>query len=319
MITSGQDRPDPFMVVQGGRHYLFTSQGTEPDNVPVESATRIGHWGPLTDALPVLPAWAAWGYTWAPDVHRFGRSYMLYFTALLKGTVNPKIQCIGDAVGTRLTGPYTPAPAPIICQQAQGGSIDPRTFVDGNGTPYMTWKSDENSDVNGTSLTSIYSQSLSADGRHLLGQPTRIFGPDQPWQGRIIEAQDLIEVHGAYYMFYSANWFNQPYYAIGVARCQGPLGPCADTSPTPFLASNGQGQGPGEPSVFADSKGIWLLYTPFYFIPGTSFERPVALARLGFGPTGPYLGPPDPDAVAATASTAAHQAALRPGLGAARS
>jgi Glycosyl hydrolases family 43 len=305
VITSGADQPDPFMVVQRGKYFLFTSEGSEAANVPVQEASQIGHWGPVVDALPTLPAWAAHGFTWAPDVHRFGHSYVLYFTALLKGS-SPDIQCIGDAVGTHLTGPYSAASTPIICQTTQGGSIDPRTFVDGDGTAYMTWKSDENSDVNGTSLTNIYSQPLSADGQHLLGQPTRIYGPDQAWQGRIVEAQDLIEVHGVYYMFYSGNWFNQPDYGIGVARCDGPLGPCADISPTPFLASNGQGQGPGEASLFADSSGIWLLYSPFYFTTGT--DRPVAMARIGFGPTGPYLGPPDPTAVA-TASTATHPAA----------
>lgn len=300
VISTGPDQPDPFMVVHGGKYYLFTSEGSQPDNVPVVSASKVGHWGPVVDALPTLPAWAAHGFTWAPDVHRFGRTYVLYFTALVKGS-NPVMQCIGDAVGSHLTGPYTAAATPIICQTTQGGSIDPRTFVDGNGTPYMTWKSDENSDVNGTSLTNIYSQPLSADGLHLLGQPTRIFGPDEAWQGRIVEAQDLVEVHGVYYMFYSGNWFNQPDYGIGVARCTGPLGPCADISPTPFLASNGQGQGPGEASVFADSTGLWLIYSPFYFTDATN--RPVAMARLGFGPTGPYLGPPDPAAVATAAAT----------------
>jgi len=306
MITSGADQPDPFMVVQGGKYYLFTSEGTEPDNVPVEEAIKPGHWGPVTDALPTLPPWAGRGFTWAPDVHRFGSSYMLYFTAIVKNS-NPDMQCIGAAVGTRLTGPYTADPTPIICNTTQGGSIDPRTFVDGNGTPYMTWKSDENSDVNGTSLTNIYSQRLSADGRHLLGQPTRIFGPDETWQGRIVEAQNLVEVHGVYYMFYSGNWFNQPYYGIGVARCNGPLGPCADFSSSPFLASNGQGAGPGEESVFSDSTGIWLVYNPFRF-DGTSYvpstNRPVAMARLGFGPAGPYLGPPDPTAAAVASASA---------------
>jgi hypothetical protein len=307
VISSGPDQPDPFMVFHRGRYYLFTSEGSQPDNMPVASATKIGHWGPVVDAMPTLPGWAAPGFTWAPDVHRFGRTYVLYFTALVKGS-NPDIQCIGDAVGSHLTGPYTAVATPIICQSAQGGSIDPRTFVDGNGTAYMTWKSDENSDVNATSLTNIYSQPLSANGLHLLGQPTRIFGPDEAWQGRIVEAQDLVEVHGVYYMFYSGNWFNQPYYGIGVARCTGPLGPCADISPAPFLASNGQGQGPGEASVFADASGIWLLYSPFDFDDNNGngtppANRPVAMARLGFGPTGPYLGPPDPTA-AATAAVA---------------
>ncbi len=66
-----------------------------------------------------------------------------------------------------------------------------------------------------------------------------------------------------YWVFYSGNWFNQPAYAIGAARCMGPPGPCVDISPLPLLGSNDQGQGPGEASVFADSSGVWMLYSPW--------------------------------------------------------
>jgi hypothetical protein len=292
-IVSGADQPDPFMVVQGGRHYLFTSQDRVPANVPVRSGVTVGRWGPVTDALPDLPAWATPGYTWAPDVHRFGQHYMLFFTALVKGS-DPGIECIGEAISAKVAGPYISTAAPVICQTSQGGSIDPRTFVDHDGQAYLLWKSDENSEVNGTSKTNIYSQRLSSDGQHLLGRPTRIFGPDEAWQGRIVEAPDLVLVRGDYYLFYSGNWFNQPGYAIGVAPCAGPSGPCIDTSPTPLLASNAQGVGPGEESVFTDPQGVWLLYTPFRStLPRPGPPRPVAMARLGFGPTGPYLAAPE--------------------------
>ncbi|MGP0030386.1 MAG: glycoside hydrolase family 43 protein [Acidimicrobiales bacterium] len=301
MLTLGADQPDPFMVYQDGHYYLFASQAEQTANIPVLVATRLGYWGPVIDAMPQVPAWAVPGDTRAPDVHRFGHHYVLYFSEIVRGTF-PQLRCIGDAVSATVAGPYRPAATPFICQLGLGGSIDPRTFVDGDGTPYLLWKSDENSDVNGTSLTNIFSQQLSPDGEHLLGQPTRIFGPDEAWQGRIVESPDLVEVHGAYDLFYSGSWFNQNGYAIGVARCAGPLGPCADTSATPLLASNAQGDGPGEESVFADAKGLWLLYTPWRSdLPDFTTPRPVAMVRLGFGPDGPYLGPPP---VLASATTA---------------
>jgi hypothetical protein len=123
-----------------------------------------------------------------------------------------------------------------------------------------------------------------------LGQPTAIFGPDEPWQGHIVEAPQLVLVRGSYFLFYSGGWFNQPGYSIGAARCAGPLGPCADTSSAPRLGSNAQGQGPGEESVFSNASGVWLLYTPFSStLPLPGPPRPVAMAHLGFGPSGPYL------------------------------
>jgi hypothetical protein len=291
-IASGLDQPDPFMLSDGGRDYLFTSQGQGAANIPVSSGVTVSHLGPVTDALPTLPPWAEPGVTWAPDVHRFGDHYILTFTAAVRGS-NPSEECIGNAISTRVDGPYLPAPTPLVCQVLQGGDIDPRVFVDANGTTYLLWKSEENADVNGTALTNIYSQRLSPDGAHLVDQPTRIFGPDEPWQGRIVEAPDLVQVQGGYYLFYSGGWFNQPDYAIGVAYCAGPLGPCADPTATPFLASNLQGAGPGEESVFADASGVWLLYSPFRsYLPLAGPPRPVVMARLGFGPLGPYLAVP---------------------------
>jgi len=291
-ISAGADQPDPFIATAGGRYFLFTSQDRVPANVPVRAGTMLGQWGPTTDALPDLPPWAESGNTWAPDIRKFGSHYILYFTAQLRYATK-QIMCIGDAISTRIDGPYISNPAPFVCQLADGGSIDPRSFVDADGTPYLLWKSDENADVSGTEHTHIFSQRLSADGEHLLGQPAEIFSPDQFWQGRIVEAPDLVLVKGAYDLFYSGGWFNQPGYAIGVASCAGPGGPCADLSGAPLLGSNTEGAGPGEESVFADADGVWLLYNPFdSTLPLPGPPRPVDIARLGFGPDGPYLAAP---------------------------
>ncbi|HEY1652382.1 MAG TPA: glycoside hydrolase family 43 protein [Acidimicrobiales bacterium] len=288
-LSVGPDETDPFMVVDNGTYDLFTSRDAGSSaNVPVRSATVPGHWGPVLDALPTLPAWAQPGWAWAPDVQRFGDRDVLYFTTLLKGS-SPATMCIGAAVGPSVTGPFVAQPDPFICQPALGGSIDPRTFVAPDGQVFMLWKSDQNA-TSLTTPTQIFSQPLSLDGLHLVGQPTSIFAPDEAWQGTIVEAPQLWVAGGTYYLFYSGSWFNQSGYAIGVARCAGPLGPCADTSPVPLLGSNAQGAGPGEESVFSDQKGIWLLYAPFHSpAPRPGPARPATAVRLGFDSAGVYL------------------------------
>ncbi|MGD0881414.1 MAG: glycoside hydrolase family 43 protein [Acidimicrobiales bacterium] len=294
-VRAGVEHSDPFVMVAGGRYTLVTSggPGTHPVNVPLVTSADFVHWSPPVDALPVLPAWAAVGYTWAPDVHQFGSRFALYFTAKVKGRT-PGTECIGSAFATSPTGPYTARPAPFICQEDLGGSIDPRVFVDSDGTPWMLWKSDQN--IGGASTpTTMWSQRLTPDGTRLLGRPAALLSPDEPWQGTIVEAPDMIEVDGAYWVVYSGNWFNTPAYAIGAARCAGPSGPCADTGDTPLLASDLQGLGPGEASVFSDRSGIWLLYTPSHSLtPKPDPPRPVYVTRIGFASTGPYLaaGPP---------------------------
>ena len=295
-VPAGLHESDPFLTIADGR-YLLTSSGGAGDsaiNVPVVTSTDFIHWTAPIDALPTLPAWAARGFTWAPDIHRFANSYALYFTAQVKGS-NPTMQCIGSAFGTSATGPYTARPDPFICQLDQGGSIDPRVFVDSDGTPWVMFKSDQNIEGSPTP-TKMWSQRLSADGTRLLGSPSFLMSPDRPWQGTIVEAPQMVKVDGTYWVVYSANWYNNPRYGIGIARCNGPAGPCADESSVPFMGSNAQGPGPGEASVFQTASGIWMLYTPrcsaapYADVP----PRPIYITRLGWTAQGPYLASGNP-------------------------
>ena len=298
-VSAGLDQSDPFLTEADGHYVLITSGGTasDPVNVPLTSSTDFVHWSPPVDALPTLPPWAQHGFTWAPDLHRFGGTYALYFTAMVADH-SPQTECIGSAFASSPTGPFTASPTPFICQLDMGGTIDPRVFVDRDGTPWMLFKSDQN--VGGSDTpTVMWSQRLSPDGTRLLGSPSRLMSPDRPWQGSIVEAPDMGEVGGAYWLVYSGNWYNTPDYAIGAARCTGPAGPCADIGPTPLLASNFQGLGPGEASVFDDPAGVWMLYSPRRSLaPKPDIPpRPVYIVRLGFTPRGPYLaGGPLPGA-----------------------
>ena len=62
-------------------------------------------------------------------------------------------------------------------------------------------------------------------------------------------------------MFFSGNDWNSANYAVGVATCAGPLGPCADASPDPILASGTGITGPGGESVFTDTSGAyWIAF-----------------------------------------------------------
>jgi hypothetical protein len=304
---TGWDEPDPFVLAQNGRYDLFTSYSNSSQNVPVRWATAFGQWSQPTDALPDLPAWAASGTTWAPDAAQFGSNYVLYFTAQQQDVPNGT-KCIGDAVSTSPAGPYISSPAPFVCQSTLGGAIDPRVFVDSNGQAYLVWKSDQNAVPNG-GPTQIWSQALSADGMQLEGSPTAIFGPDEAWQQGVIEAPQMALVQGTYYLFYSGGHFFEPSYGIGVARCAGPVGPCDDTSSEPLVGSNLQGWGPGEESVFTNSTGVWMVYSPWFAnLSGTGPPRPVALARLGFGAAGPYLAAPYQSTGSGAATTASSRA-----------
>jgi hypothetical protein len=294
-VLTGPDVTDPYMLAWHSRDYMYTSQGTTFLNVPVRVG-RPDRWGAPSDALPHLPAWAETGATWAPDVHQVVGGWALYFTALLRG-VSPYTHCIGAAFSRSPTGPFAPEPQPFICQLDHRGSIDARVIVEGTRL-VMLWKSEDNAnpsvpgpDQDGP--TGIYAQGLSPDGRVLLASPVKILGPSEPWESTIVEAPDMVEAWGTYWLFFSGNWYYSASYGIGVAACQTPFGPCSDLSPKPFIGSNLQGQGPGEESLFEDASGVYVLYNPFRANdPGPVIPRPAVMARLGFTAQGPYLAAP---------------------------
>jgi hypothetical protein len=290
------DVPNPFVLLENGVYHLYATEMRghfyEVMNVPVRLSLDGRTWVLGPDVLPELGAWAVQGATWAPDVRRIddGR-LVLYYTARLAGH-RPATQCIGAAVADNPLGPFTPVGTePLVCQLDRLGSIDPRSFEADDGRLWLHWKSDDNADTEASTRASIYAAPLAADGTEFAGPGVEILHADQPWEGRIVEAPQMIrDDRGRHWLFYSGNWFNQPAYAIGVAACDGPAGPCHKPFDHPWLASNAQGKGPGEASLFRDRDGSWrIVYAPWAQQFETETPRPVARATVGFDDVGPYL------------------------------
>ena len=71
----------------------------------------------------------------------------------------------------------------------------------------------------------------------------------------------MVAVNGRYLLFYSGNDWGTANYAVGVAICAAPLGPCTDASQTPILSSGNGMAGPGGESVFQDAQGnSWIAF-----------------------------------------------------------
>ncbi len=250
------DFPDPFILPVGGGTYYGFATNSAAGNIQIIRSTDLTHWVTVGDALPHEPAWAAPDATWAPSVLQRGATYLLYYSAVYTPTGQ---QCISEAVATQPQGPYVDNSAlPLMCQTALGGSIDPTPFVDANGTPYLVWKSQGA----GSQPATLWSQQLTPDGTALVpGVATPLLSPSQAWQGGVVEGPSMTLVGGQYLLFYSANNWETDRYAIGVADCAGPMGPCRDLSTDPLLGSQASFSGPGGPSVFTDPQGhLWMAF-----------------------------------------------------------
>jgi beta-xylosidase len=254
-----RDFPDPDVLKAGDTYYGYaTNSGTM--NIQVATSQDLVHWKPLGSALPALPDWArpVGGLTWAPEVTQYDSRYVMYFVS--RDDKSDK-QCIGVATSEKPEGPFkSSATKPLICQPDQGGSIDPAAFADEDGTRYVLWKNDGNCCAKDTWL---YIQKVSADGLQLEGQPTRLIKQGQSWEGHLIEAPTLWKHDEKYYLFYSANNYAGPDYAVGYAVADQLLGPYQKAA-EPLLKTNG-GRGivigPGGQDVVAAPDGrTWMVY-----------------------------------------------------------
>jgi hypothetical protein len=247
------DFPDPDVVHAQSAYYGYATNSAT-GNVQMIRSTDLARWTVLGDALSHLPPWARPDDTWAPGVIALGGGFDLFYAARDRKTGT---ECISVAVSGQPQGPFVDdSGAPLVCQP--GGSIDPSPFVDSTGTPYLTWKSE----ASGGQRPTIWSRQLSPSGTALAGgAPSALMRPTQSWQGGVVEGPSMLLWAGKYYLFYSANNWNSAHYAIGVAVCQGPTGPCSEPSPGPILGAQPAFVSPGGPSLFTDAQGqLWMAF-----------------------------------------------------------
>jgi len=247
--------PDPFILKVGQTYHAYATNSANA-NVPHATSRDLVRWEVAGDAFPVLPKWVEGGRTWAPEIARVGQNYVLYYTAQDAASGR---QCIGAATATSPAGPFRDtANRALVCQLAEGGSIDASPFLDEGGQRYLLWKNDGNCC---NQATNIYLQPLSADGRRLTGKASTLIQNFQLWEGNVIEAPTLYKAGGVYYLLYSAGPFDSDLYAVGYATASRIGGPYRKAPENPILVTKGAVAGPGHQTVVKDGAGrTWLAY-----------------------------------------------------------
>lgn len=261
-----KDFPDAAILRDGSTFLAYaTNAQNDKANVQVARSSDLVHWEIVRDgekfhdAMPTMPPWADRGRTWAPEVIKTGVGYVLHFTAHDRKS---DLQCLGAAFSTSPLGPFvSDAAEPLVCQAELGGTIDSHPFRDADGQLYLYYKSDANNPRFGKK-TDIFVQKLSADGLAIEGEAVALLRNDTPWEAHVIEAPTMVHHGQSYVLFFSANHFGwEPHqrlspYAVGYARCSGPMGPCTDAPENPILHSYNDRKagclsGPGHQSVFS--------------------------------------------------------------------
>ena len=273
--------PDPFVArfADGFLAYATGNQtGGGQMNVQVVRSSDLTRWSAPAEALPAdrLPAWVdrAHPQVWAPELLALNGRYVLYFNArhsTLTRTEGPaeaptvrQRHCIGAAVASRPEGPFTGIDEPLVCADFPDGVIDAGIFRDGDSL-YLLYKDDGNCCGRGTA---IYSQGLSSDGLVTLGPRHRLVANnDSPeahddWEWRVVEAPTMVRRGGAYYLFYSGNFFGNRNYSVAYLTCASPRGPCRDNGDNPLLRSHPGSPliGPGHQSLLDEGGRTYLFF-----------------------------------------------------------
>jgi beta-xylosidase len=247
----GGDFPDPSILLTAGTYWAY-STGSAGRNLQVMSSSDLHTWSAPADPLQVLPSWASSGFTWAPGVMAIDGRYVMYYTVRDRAL---NVQCISVATSAAPGAQFTDGSyAPLICQTADGGSIDPNPYLDpSSGDLYLVWKSDDNSIGKSTH---IWAEQLATNGLSFAPgtSPSLLLTESASWQVPAIEGPTLIRHGSTYYLFYGANSYSSANSGIGYATSSSLLGAYSNRSWFgPWLGTTGNAAGPQGPTVFQDS------------------------------------------------------------------
>jgi beta-xylosidase len=284
--------PDPFVLDTGDEYYLYSTTNITY-NYPYATSDDLVTWEVQGEAMPRLPIWAN-GNTWAPEVTETPAGYVMYFTARAPQLVRPDgagSQCVGVAVSPDPGGPFvSDSREPLVCQVDLGGTIDASIVRDVDDSLWLIYKNDGNC----CGLpTRFFMRPMSEDGLTFAGDEIEVEGivNDQPWEGGVVEAPTIHFHEGTYYLFYSANDYAGPDYAVGYATSSSLTGPYQDAQENPILATAGTAIGPGHQTIIADRDGdLWLVYHAWEY---TLRERKVWIDELRFEDGRPVIDGPD--------------------------
>jgi beta-xylosidase len=234
---------DPFILLWNGRYYAYGTQS--PDGIVVYVSDDLLTWSvpegaPGGLALNRADVWADRKF-WAPEVyHVKGKFYMFY-------SADEHI-CV--ATSDSPLGPFRQdVQEPIIADEK---CIDNSLFIDDDGKAYLEF-------CRFNDGNNVWIAELEDDLLHIKKETMhKCINVSQKWEEvwpRVNEGSFIVKHKGVYYMTYSANSYESPYYGVGVATSKNIYGPWIKYEGNPILQKPGELQGVGHSAMFVDKSG----------------------------------------------------------------
>lgn len=259
-IMEKMELADPTLFLYEDTYYVYGTGGKGGDvdrGFLVYSSPDLRKWdGPRGAnqgySLTREDAFGDWGF-WAPQLFHYHDEIYMAYTANENIAIAKSQSPLGPFVEHAvLTGPTR--------------QIDPYVFFDDDGKIYIYY-------VRLSTGNKIYVAELNDDlaaiipGTELLCiQATDVWEDTQQINWKVTEGPTLIKKEGKYYLFYSANHFENRDYAVGYAVSDSPRGPWTKSNQNPILSWGLLGiHGTGHGDFFKDKNNEYnyVFHTHF--------------------------------------------------------
>ncbi|WP_321334945.1 glycoside hydrolase family 43 protein [uncultured Bacteroides sp.] len=235
---------DPFILLHDGTYYAY---GTHSDEgIEVYTSGDLKTWKLYGLALDKNDVWAD-RWFWAPEVYEVDGKFYMYYSA-------DEHICV--AISDSPLGPFKQAKQePMIADEK---SIDNSLFIDDDGKPYLFF-------VRFNDGNNIWVAELEND---LITIKKETMHPcihvSQSWEEvwpRVNEGPFVLKHNGIYYMTYSANSYESPFYGVGCATATNIMSEWTKYDENPLLQKPGELVGVGHNAIFTDKEGkIRIVY-----------------------------------------------------------
>lgn len=231
---------DPFIMLYNGTYYAY---GTHAENgIEVYTSSDLKEWtkGPNL-ALDKKDSWGE-KWFWAPEIYYIedkGKFYMYYSAE----------EHICVATSNSPLGPFVQdEKKPMLEDKA----IDNSLYIDDDGKAYLSF-------VRFTDGNEIWIAELEDDLQTIKKETMQsCLHVSQPWEEiwpRVNEGSFIVKHNGIYYMSYSANSYESPYYGVGYATATSPMGTWTKYDKNPILQMPEDLVGVGHSAMFRDKEG----------------------------------------------------------------
>ena len=285
---------DPSLARDGSTWYVFaTGKAPGGGQFAIRCSTDLTHWRACGQVFDAVPAWIhqrspGTRDLWAPDVHRVGSEFRLYYCYSLFGKNTSGIALAVNKTLDRASPDYQWVDKGLVFESKAGdnfNAIDPTFIADAQGHGWLAFGSfwdgiklrrlDDTTGLLSTTDTRLRSLARRAEATSApqIRSTTGLNEPvsSLPSDSQAIEAPFLVRHAGYFYLFTSwdlcCRGTHSTYHTV-VGRSKSVTGPYVDESGkpllegggTPLLNANARWLGPGGESILMASSNAKVPY-----------------------------------------------------------